>query len=172
MLTVPVEVCRQSSGEGAPPVREHGPQVGLRIHDACGIGAVSRVFVAFIRDEAQEVPELVLRHEALHLVAVDREKALPSHLIGGDNRKRFFHEGFTPFTLAAAFGSAMRDEEQIDRLGFPLRNQVSVLPRELVDLRIREHSACGDRDAGSELADLLIENQTHAARRLSVAFEK
>jgi len=81
---------------------------------------VAGVFVASVRDEAEEVAELVLDHEALHLAAIDCEKALPANLVRGDDRKRLCHEGTTPFALAAAVGGVVRDEEQIDGLGSSL----------------------------------------------------
>jgi len=49
---------------------------------------------------------------------------------------------------------------------------VSVSPRELVNLQIGQHPAFRNRDAWGEFADLLVEDQAHAACRLGVALEK
>ena len=120
----------------------------------------------------KEMPELVLRYEALHLVAIDCEKALPADLLRRDDSDRLFHERGAPFASAAAIGGTMRDEEQIDRLGASRQSQVPVPPREFLDLQIGEPAVFGDRDARSELADLFVEDHPHAARRLGVALEK
>jgi len=133
---------------------------------------VGRVFVTRVRDEAQQVPELVLHHEALDLIPSDGEEPPSAYRVRRNHRKRFLREGLSPFARLPRSSCAPRHEEHVDRLGFRRQDLDSLPPRERVDLLLGEDSALGDRHTRGELPDLRVESQAHAPGRFGVALEK
>jgi len=133
---------------------------------------VGRVFVTRVRDETQQMPELVLHHEALHLIPGDGEEPPSAYRVRRDHRKRLFREGLSPFAGVPGRGCAPRHEEHVDRLGFRRQDLHSLPPRERLDLVLGKDSALGNRHTRGELLNLRVESQAHAPGRLGVALEK